>query len=118
MMLTEQVFAQALVLAGEPDERQRALLRVLCRSSCTALSGQLRNGIQPEDCLADFVCAAGLMALAALSEAGEQEQTARLTAGDVTVEKTRNNAAANCLRWQAKVLMAPYLKDGFLFRGV
>ena len=118
MSLTEQVYAQALVLAGPMEERQNALLRMLCRSACTALAGQLRPGLEPEDCLSDFVCAAGLMALAAMNEAAEPEASARLTAGDVTIEKTKSSAAANCLRLQARVMMAPYVRDAFVFLGV
>jgi hypothetical protein len=118
MTLTERVFAQALVLAGELEERQNALLKVLCRSACSELSEKLRSGLTPEDCLADFVSAACLMALAALSEAGEPEQVESFTAGDVSVRKKHSSAAANCLRYQARVMMAPYVRESFSFLGV
>lgn len=118
MILTERIFAQALTLAGDLDERQTALLRVLCQGAQTSLAGQLRRGLTAEDCLADFVSAAGLMALAALSEAAEADSVERFTAGDVTIQKKSASAAANCLRYQARVMMTPYLKDQFLFQGV
>ena len=60
MTLTEQIFAHALVLAGELEPRQEALLKVLCRSAENALSMRLRQGLTPEDCKADFLSAAGL----------------------------------------------------------
>ena len=118
MTLTEQVFAQALTLAGELDERQSALLKVLSRSACVSLSARLRKGLTAEDCQADFVSASSLIALAALSEAGETESVESFTAGEVSLRKTRNSAAANCLRYQAQVMMMPYVRDPFAFMGV
>lgn len=118
MILTERIYAQALALAGELDGQQTAMLRVLCQGAKASLTARLRNGLTPEDCMADFVTAAGLMALAALSEAAGTDDVERFTAGDVTIQKRGGSAAANCLRTQARVLMAPYVKDQFLFRGV
>lgn len=118
MTLIEQIFAQAMTLAGSLDPQQTALLKVLSRSACACLSGQLRSGLTPEDCLADFIGAASLMALAALSEAGEPAAVESFTAGDVSVRKERNSAAANCLRYQARVMMMPYIRDPFSFLGV
>jgi len=118
MTVQEQVFAQALTLAGVVEDRQVRLLEVLCRSAVTALAGQLREGLEPEDCLADFVAAASLMALAASSEAGEQLAVESFTAGDVSIRREKNSAAANCLRNQARVMMMPYIRDPFAFLGV
>ena len=118
MILTERIYAQALTLAGELDGRQSALLRVLCQAAKASLAGRLRSGLTPEDCMADFVTAAGLMALAALSETGDTGEVERFTAGDVTIQRKSGCAAANCLRNQAWVMMAPYLKDRFAFQGV
>lgn len=118
MILEERIFAQALTLAGDLDARETALLRVLCRGAERSLTAQLRRGLTAEDCLADFVSAAGLMALAALSETGEGDVVEQFTAGDVTVRKRSASAAANCLRYQARVMMTPYLRDNFLFQGV
>ena len=118
MTLVERTFAQALTLAGNLDERQPALLQVLCQGAAGSLAAQMRKGLTPEDCLADFISAASLIALAALSEAGESETVESFTAGDVSIRKGRNSAAANCLRYQARVMMMPYIRDPFTFQGV
>ena len=118
MTVQEQVFAQALTLAGTVDDRQIRLMEVLCRSAVSALRAQLRDGLEPEDCLSDFVSAASLMALAALDGLDEDRGVEQITAGDLTIRKGSKAAAANCLRTQAELMMAPYIKDGFLFRGV
>ena len=68
MTLTEQVFAQAALLAGELDGRQTNLLRLLCGASASSLTARLREGLTPEDCKADFIAAASLLALAQLFE--------------------------------------------------
>lgn len=115
MTLTEQVFAQALLLAGDQDPRQEELLKLLCGGAVNSLTVRLREGLRPEDCLADFVASASLYALAALSAQGDME---RIVAGDVTLQRSSSDAAANCLRYQAEVIIAPYLKDNFSFRGV
>ena len=118
MSLTEQVYAQAAVLAGELTEHQLAILQVLCQSSTAALGARLRDGLTPEDCKADFVAAASLMALAALDSVDEDRSVEQITAGDLTIRKGGKAAAVNCLRTQADLMMAPYLKDRFSFRGV
>ena len=115
MTLTEQVFAQALLLAGDPEPRQEELLKLLCSGAVSSLTARLRQGLRPEDCLADFVAAASLYALAALSAQGDME---KIVAGDVTLQRSSSDAAANCLRYQADVIITPYLKDSFSFRGV
>ena len=71
MTLTEQIYAQALLLAGELEQRQTELLKVLCQGANNALAGRLRDGLTPEDCKADFIAAASLFALSALSAADE-----------------------------------------------
>ena len=118
MTLQEKVFAQAMTLTGQLEDRKMVLLEVLCRSAVSALTAQLREGMRPEDCQADFTAAAGLMAVAALSEAGEETALENFTAGDVSVRKERNGAAANCLRHQARVMMMAHIRDPFAFLGV
>ena len=64
MTLTEQVYAQAVLLSGVDAAQQEVLLEVLCQSAVTGLTQQLRDGITPEDCKADFsggqfVCVGG-----------------------------------------------------------
>lgn len=120
MMLTEQVFAHALLLAGDVTERQSRILRVLCEATTASLKARLRDGLTPDDCKADFVASASLMALAALAGVSGDVPVEQITAGDFTVKKgsLSYDAASNCLRSQAELMMGPYLKDRFSFRGV
>lgn len=118
MNMTEQIFAQAVMLAGAIDPRQEALLRLLCASSASAMASRLRDGISPEDCKADYISAASLYALAALAETDEMASLESFTAGDVTVRRGKSNAASRCLRYQADLMISPYSKDKFSFRGV
>lgn len=118
MNLTDQVYAQALLLAGGLEPKQEALLKLLCRSATTSLSMRLREGLLPEDCKADFIASASLFALAAMSGTGDMDRLEQITAGDVTLKRSGSDAAANCLRYQAELMIAPYLKDRFTFKGV
>ena len=117
MMLTEQVFAQSLLLVGELEQHQMELLRTLCSAATASLAARMRTGLTPEDCKADFIAAARLYALAALSEVGDVDSVDQLTLGDVTVKRRNGGAAASCLRNQAELMFSPYLKDRFSFMG-
>lgn len=117
MTLTEQVYTQALLMAGGDSNVNEALLAVLCQSATVSLTSQLREGLVPDDCKADFIAAAGLYALAALSETDELADFSHIQVGDVTM-KRGGGAAAACLRNQAKLMMTPYLADDFAFLGV
>ena len=118
MSLAEQVYAQALLLAGELDEKQEALLTMLCRGATSSLTARLREGLTPEDGKADFIAAASLYALAAMSGSSDMDRVEQITAGDITLKRSGSDAAANCLRYQAELMIAPYLKDRFSFKGV
>ena len=118
MTLTEQVHAQALLMSQQTALEDSGILEVLCRTAVVNLTRQLRPGITPEDCKADFVAAASLYALAAHSELDEMAQLEQVTAGDITLRKKGADAAASCLRYQAELMMLPYLKDRFAFLGV
>ena len=115
MILAEQVFAQACLLADSLDERDRQLLRILSRAAVNNLSARLRDGLSPEDLKADFVAAASLFALAALSGSSD---VGEMKLGDVTIKRTEADTASKCLHNQAALIIAPYLKDGFCFLGV
>ncbi len=117
MTLTEQVYAQAVLMAGSEVEVQEALLQVFCQSATNSLTAQLREGLTPEDCKADFVAAASLYALAALAEVDELSDFSHIQVGDVTM-KRGGGAATACLRNQARLMMTPYLADDFVFRGI
>ena len=116
MTLKEQVYAQAALLTGQLDTEQMNLLDALCTASTVSLTARLREGITPEDCKADFIAAASLFALAALNSAGSNME--QIVAGDLTVRKSTTDAASRCLHNQARLVIAPYLKDQFSFVGV
>ena len=118
MSLTEQIRAQALVLTQDSTEVNLSLLELLCRCAESDLRHKLRDGIQPEDCKADFVAAASLLALAALSETDDVAQLEQIQTGDLTLRRGSTDSAACCLRYQAEMIIRPYLKDRFAFLGV
>ena len=118
MTVMEQVFAQAALLAGELTEHQATVLRALCAAACASLESRLREGLTAADCKADFIAAASLLALAALDSVGDGDGLEQITAGDLTIRRKSGNAASNCLRSQAELMIAPYLKDNFAFLGV
>ncbi len=118
MILTEQIFTQAMLMAGELEPKQETMLKMLCRGASASLVPRLREGITPEDCKADFVAAASLFALAALNDVTDESQVRQFSAGDVTVRTGNGDAASNCLRYQAQLIITPYLKDRFSFREV
>ena len=120
MTLSEQVYAQALLLAGDLDERQSQLLQLLCTAATSSLESRLRDGITAEDCKADFIAAASLYALSSLNGVEETVQVEEFQAGDLTVRQSKEgrDAASNCLQRQADMLILPYLKDRFSFLGV
>ena len=117
MILTDQVYAQAALLAGQLEGTQMDMLGALCTAATASLTARLREGLTPNDCKADFIAAASLYALAALN-AVDEKGVEQFTAGDITVKKGGADAASNCLRNQAELMIAPYLKDRFAFRGV
>ena len=118
MSLAEQIYAQALVLTQDSTQMNLPMLEVLCRSAENTVQRKLREGITPEDCKADFIAAASLLALAALSEQDEVAQVEQIRTGDLTLRRGSPDTAACCLRYQAELMMAPYLQDKFLFAGV
>jgi hypothetical protein len=115
MTLTEQIFTHAVLLVRDCEQDQQELLRTLCRASEMSLRAKLQDGLTPEDCLADFVAAAALYAVAALTETEDLDQ---VKVGDLTVRHSSRNAAACRLRYQAELMMVPYTVDRFRFTGV
>lgn len=118
MSLTEQVYAQACLLAGVLESREQELLRLLCAGTVSALQSRLRPGLTPEDCRADFVAAASLFALSSLSAASEEGALGEMKIGDVTLKRGGADIASRCLHSQGELIIAPYLADRFCFRGV
>ena len=118
MMLNEQIFAQAALLAGQLEDRQAELLKILCHGAAASLKTKLRDGLTEADCKADFVAAASLYALAALNDAGQVGGLEEFRAGDLTVKRTGMDTSSRCLQRQAEMIMQPFLKDSFSFLGV
>ncbi len=118
MTLTEQVYAQAVLLANIHDSKQEQLLLLLCRAVVNGLTAKLREGISVNDCKADFVAAGALYALAALSETDPVAGLQRVQLGDVTLVPGGTSAASRCLRSQANLMMSSYFADSFSFQGV
>lgn len=118
MTLAEQVYAQASVMLLDLDEADQQLLKILCQAAVSHLTARLREGLEPEDIASDFLSAASLYAVAALSEAGTEGRIEQFTAGDLTLRRGSGNAAACCLRYQAELVMLPYLQQRFYFSGV
>ena len=119
MTLKDQVYAHAALLAGELEEDQRNMLNALCTAATACLSARLREGLRPEDCRADFVASASLFALAELNAVKDGATLEQITAGDLTLRKSAGaDPASKVLRGQAQLMIAPYLKDNFCFRGV
>lgn len=117
MTLADQVLTHALLLAGELTEHQSRVLEALCGATTASLEARLRDGLCAEDCKADFIAAASLMALAAMNGTCGASDPQQVSVADFTV-KNSADAASNCLRTQAELMIAPYLKDRFSFRGV
>lgn len=118
MSLTEQIMAQACLMVGKLDDRDRALLRMLCVAAEAALKARLRQGLTPEDCRADFVAAASLFALASMSQVAGDAALEEVKLGDVTLKRKDGDTASRCLHSQATLIIAPYLQDRFSFQGV
>ena len=118
MTLTQQVFAQASLLAEQLEPREQELLRLLCQSAASSLKARLREGLEPADCKADFIAAASLYALAAMSTIRQEKDSGEFKIGDVTVRRDGKDTASKCLYNQAELIITPYLKDQFLFKGV
>ena len=118
MTLADQVYAQALLLAGPVETAQSQALEQLCAGVTAALTQRLRVGITPEDCKADFIAAGSLYALAMLSCAGVCGDAVEMKAGDLSFRRRDGDAAANALRSQAELIIAPYLQDRVAFLGV
>ncbi len=118
MTLIQQTYTQAVLISGLDDPKQGQLLQLFCRGAVNDLAKKLRPGMTPDDCRADLVAAGALYALAALSEWEGGDQPEQLKLGDLTVKPKKGNTAAQCLRTQAGLIIAPYVQDKFAFRRV
>lgn len=118
MTLVDEVYAHARVLAPRLNGENQPILEAVCRSATVSLRARLRDNLTVEDCKADFVTAASMLALSAMPRIDDLDQLEMITAGDLTLRRGSSDMASECLRAQAELLMAPYVKDPFVFVGV
>ena len=118
MTLVEEVCARAKILAPRLNEENQPMLEAVCQSAVASLTARLRENLTVEDCKEEFVTAASMLALSAMSRVSDLDQLEQITAGDLTLRRGSGNMAAECLRSQAELLMAPHVKDPFVFVGV
>ena len=118
MTLVDEVYAHARVLASQLNLESQGVLEAVCRSAAVSLEARLRDDLDLAEIKADVVTAASLLALSALPQISELDQLDMITAGDLTLRRKSGEKALDSLRTQAELLMAPYVKDPFVFVGV
>ena len=116
--MVQEGLAQARLLATVKDTSQQRLLEFFCQAAVATWTARLRDGVYPKDCGSDFVAAASLYALAAFSETDPMTNLEQIQLGDMTLRPGSGNAAAECLRNQADMMMLPYCVDRFSCWGV
>ena len=117
MMLTEEICARALTLAGDCETTQRQQLRILSAGAAAALTAGFRQ--EDSDTYREAAATAGsLYVMADFLEMTRTESVSRFTAGDVTVQNENAPVAPDALRQRADRIMEPYRADRFSFRGV
>ena len=118
MAMLDDIYTMAAVFAGPSGDEEQAALRTVCQAVQAGLSARLRPGITPETCEQAFVCAAAWMAVCCFGAGMSGDGVTAFSAGDISVSLGAKNAAAEALRTQAELLMAPYVRDSFCFLGV
>ena len=106
-MMTDLVYAQAALLAGQLDAQQTELLKLLCQAAVSCLEARLREGITPEACKADFVAAASLYALSGLREAGGSG--GGIVVGSGTPEQLAENPDSHTGAYLKKILSKQHI---------
>ena len=112
-------FSVAMARAFVPeDQADDAVLTGFCKAAEAELLCNLKDGLTVEDCADSFTLACCYLALSYLC-AGKSTAPQQFTVGDVSIRRGGEDLSAACLRAQAKLAMAPYIKDGaFAFKGV
>jgi hypothetical protein len=117
MALSDEICAAAAAGAGDLTDAERTLLESLCRAAEAALSARLRDGVSETDCRDAFVCAAAWTALSHFMTGARADGVTGFAAGDLKITRESGDAADGLLG-RAELLMAPYVRDSFSFRGV
>ena len=53
-----------------------------------------------------------------MTELDGEKTLDHISVGDLTLRRSGNDPAACCLRYQAEMLMQPYVRNAFIFTGV
>ena len=119
MITSREILDVALCFVDrELNDKELEVLENLCAAAGENWAGQLREGLEPEDCRSAFTIASAWSALAGMLAAMEGTKPTPLsfTAGDLSVRTGGEDgtATAKTLRSQAEALMAPYV-EGSLF---
>lgn len=116
--MTARIMELARTL-GQVSSDEEELLTTLCGAAQRELTGQLREGVAPQDCPEAFALAGAWLALAGLEVSRGAGQAQSFTAGDVSVHSGSAADKAKLLRQQAQQVISGWTKDKtFLFYGV
>ena len=116
MDILDDIYDTAAVFTDTSDAQREQALRRLCAAAHQSLLMRLKDGVTEQSCRDALVCAAAWMALAALDAGTNADGITQFTAGEISLH--RADGAAGCLQVQAELLMAPYCRHSFSFRGV
>lgn len=112
------IAAKARELSGNGTTND-ALLCALCAAADAELRSRLKNGAPPAELEEVFVTAAGMLALAMLTEAEGGDDVAAFSAGSLSVSLRGSSVSAASLRRQAENMLRGYIdSDDFAFLGV
>ena len=117
MTILEQAYELAAAFAPTETEAEQQRLMAFCKAAEAELLASLRPGVTEEDCADAFSCACAWLALSYLC-AGRSFDAERFTVGDVSVQHADGKVSSDCLRTQARLLLAPWSSGGFGFEGV
>lgn len=111
------IAARAREMAPNTASDKDSLLYALCAAADAELKSRLKADAVPEEIEELFVTAAGMLALAMLSESSE-DKISYFEAGSLSVS-LEGGTSAYALRRQAESLLKGYLESGdFAFLGV
>ncbi len=113
------IIAKAIELAPSVSSQGEAMLSALCMAAEAELKGRLKSGALCDEIEELFVTAAGLLAVAMLTEISQEERISAFTAGSVSVELGGESVSAASLRRRAENMLRGYIEsDDFAFMGV
>lgn len=94
-------------------------METLCKAAAAQLLTRLKKGVDREDIHSQFVMAAGMLALSMYIAASGSGEVTAFKAGNLSVQRSGGESAADALRRQAELLLGGYIEDqGFAFMCV